>query len=123
MGRGDVQPPFPGLPGAGGSGQPPLGGPGFGPTPGGGGMLVGPDHPMFGGGGDWDPLGGGVGGGMHPRYDPINPVPGNPLGGRNFGGRGGRGGRGQAARRLPGEPAPDHLRPPDFDDNNDDMYS
>jgi hypothetical protein len=93
---------------------------------------IGPDHPMFWGGGErgaaerdpyypfpgggFDPMGG------MPRFDPINPLPGGgaePMGGRNFGGRGR--GRGRNARRFPGEPNPDHMQPPGF--NDDDMYS
>lgn len=64
-----------------------------------------------------------------PRFDPFGPIPGsNPLAnfGPNGGGRGGMGGRGgrgdglggRGGQRLfPGEPNPDHLRPPR--DNND----
>mmetsp|Transcript_10131 Transcript_10131/g.16776 ORF Transcript_10131/g.16776 Transcript_10131/m.16776 type:complete len:450 (+) Transcript_10131:91-1440(+) len=94
-----------------------------------GGMLVGPDHEIFQGGVRGGvgmfPGGGapGFGTGMpQPRYDPIiNPdiytdphiAPG--MQGRGGPGRGrGRGGRG--APRVPGEPAPDHLKPPDFGD-------
>jgi hypothetical protein len=81
---------------------------------GGGGMFPGGGMPGGAGG-----VGGGRG--MQPRYDPIYPVGPDgldPMGGRvGLGGRG-RGGRGRG--RLPGEPTPDHLKPPDFDD---DMFS
>ena len=153
VGRQDLEPPLPFMPGPGGAGQPPLGpyGPG---APGGGSFVgeyrmitndrhvarswiltlsvwcLGPDHPIFGGEvfpgapvPGWGPAGPGSGAGMQPRYDPIHPVPGGaPMGGRNFGGRGLGRGRGSAAPRVPGEPGPDHLNPPNFDDN-DDMYS
>lgn len=52
-----------------------------------------------------------------PRFDPLLPFSGNPMGGRNNGP-----GRGRNARRFPGEPGPDHMRPPGFNDD-DDMYS
>ncbi len=47
------------------------------------------------------------------------PFTDDSMGGRNITGGRGRG-RG-SARRLPGEPGPDHLKPPGFD--NDDMFS
>jgi len=75
---------------------------GFGNIPGfggpGGGNVVGPNHPMFQGGG---PRGGFGYPGTHPfpaRYDPFGPV------GPDFGSHG---------------PKPDHFRPPDW---GDDMY-
>eukprot|EP00730_Choanoeca_flexa_P007708 TRINITY_DN12380_c0_g1_i1.p2 TRINITY_DN12380_c0_g1~~TRINITY_DN12380_c0_g1_i1.p2 ORF type:complete len:284 (+),score=31.43 TRINITY_DN12380_c0_g1_i1:114-965(+) len=67
----------------------------------GGGMYVGPNHPMFagrGGIGGMNPMGGpGVPPGA--RYDPVTPF-------------GGLGGRGRGRGRGFGEPNPDHLRPP-----------
>lgn len=110
VGRGDMEPPFPGM-------RPSI------PTPSSG-SVVGPDHPMFWGGSHVqgegrDPFVPGFGPGAHvPRYDPIHPTPGVPMGGRNYvGGRTGRG------RTVPGEPAPDHLRPPQYDIDDDSMYS
>ena len=88
-------------------------------------MLMGPYHAIFqggfhGGGVGGMPAGGGAPGfgtGMpQPRFDPItNPDiftdPHVAVGGQ------GRGrGRGRGAPRVPGEPAPDHLKPPDFGD-------
>lgn len=86
-----------------------------------GGSLVGPDHPLFG-----QPPGHGYGY-PQPRFDPFGPVPGpndldfgddeDPLrigrGGGGWGrGRGaGRGGPGPG-RTFPGEPNPDHFKPP-----------
>ncbi len=106
-------------------------GPGFGIGGRGSGSLVGPDHPMFGGGGGGGGSGfpgmggfGGRGGPHNPpsvppgaRFDPfMNPDVGSGNGfGSRFGGGGsggGGGGGGRAAPRFPGEPAPDHLRPP-----------
>eukprot|EP00911_Craspedida_sp_UC1_P000176 UC1_evm1s138 len=96
----------------------------------GGGMIVGPDHPLFD-----DRRGGGFGGGGggaipppgHPpgaRWDPVGPVgiggigSGGPLrpgfpGMRGRGrGRGGLGGLGSGGPLLPGDPDPDHFRMP-----------
>ncbi|KAJ3104694.1 hypothetical protein HDU97_008970 [Phlyctochytrium planicorne] len=112
----------------------------------GGGMFVGPDHPMFGGGGGG--FGGGYGGGgfgpggmggggvffppgaVPPgaRFDPVGPFGPRPgvggIGGGGFGPGGGRGGIGPfggGPRRPPmrGGPDNDELPPPGFDD----MYS
>ena len=100
------------------------------PSGGDGGMLVGPDHAIFQGGyhgsvgmfpGSGAP---GFGTGMpQPRFDPIiNPDiytdPHLGVGGQGFRSGRGRGrGRGRGgAPRMPGEPAPDHLKPPDFED-------
>lgn len=94
-----------------------------------GGMLIGPDHPIFQGGVGVFPgvegRGGapGFGPGMpQPRYDPIiNPDiftdPHVAPAGGGVGGRGRGRGRGRGAPRVPGEPAPDHLKPPDFGDS------
>lgn len=78
------------------------------------GNLMGPNHPMFARGPGGMPGMGGVGGiplggpgTMQPRFDPTMPpgiggdmpgLPSNPGEGRR--------------RRMPGEPNPDHLRPP-----------
>lgn len=96
-----------------------------------GGSLVGPNHPMFRDPQNLSPEGypqyyPGFGG-MYPRFDPLGPIvgpnndidfgldllppgagmiPGRGLGGR-FAGRG----RGRH-NNFPGEPGPDHLRPP-----------
>ena len=92
-----------------------------------GGMLVGPDHDIFQGGGR-----GGNGGALYggapgfgsnmpqPRFDPItNPgIYTDPMvapGTRQGQGKGR--GRGRGAPRVPGEPTPDHLKPPDFGDD------
>ncbi|ORZ16267.1 PI31 proteasome regulator N-terminal-domain-containing protein [Absidia repens] len=86
----------------------------------GGGMFVGPDHPIFGGGRNDldDPAG--VFGGPQPlprgavppgaRFDPIGPFGGNP--GRG----GGRGGRGRGRGNFGGEPDNDELPPPGYND-------
>ncbi|CAO3587057.1 unnamed protein product [Absidia cylindrospora] len=86
----------------------------------GGGMFVGPDHPMFGGGRNDHDDPAGVFGGPQPlprgsvppgaRFDPIGPFGGNP--GRG----GGRGGRGRGGRNFGGEPDNDELPPPGFND-------
>ena len=72
------------------------------------GNLMGPNHPMFarGGRGGVGPLGGGIPlggpGTMQPRFDPVMP-PGIGGGEEHHPDR---------RRRMPGEPNPDHLRPP-----------
>lgn len=114
----DLGPGAPGWLTGGGGGM----GGGFGGMPGG---LVGPGHPIFGGGGGGlGPAGPGFGPGpgmfppSHPpgaRFDPM--VPPGIGGGGMFpgrgGGRGGGAGRGgMGGGRMPGEPQPDHLRPP-----------
>ncbi|KAI8075482.1 PI31 proteasome regulator N-terminal-domain-containing protein [Gilbertella persicaria] len=89
---------------------------------GGGGMYVGPDHPIFGGRGGSsldDPSG--LFGGPQPlprgsvppgaRFDPIGPFGGLPR--RPTGGNRGRGG---PHRNFAGEPDNDELRPPGYDD-------
>lgn len=94
---------------------------------GGSGNLMGPGHPMFSqGGGSHYPPGGFASGGsgtMQPRYDPIVPpgIGGNgelpdPSGGRRLG----SGIKNNNRRgRVPGEPNPDHLPPPNaFGDSN-----
>ena len=127
----------PGLAGFGGGGRSPFGigrgeygGP-FGGGDQGGGMIVGPGHPMFQG----SPVGGGFGGGMagfglpgrgnpYPpgmvppgaRYDPIGPVGPSlgPFGGNRVGGGRGRGrGRGFGGA---GDPDFDELPPPGYSD-------
>ena len=135
VGASDLDPFYPGSLGPSGYG-------GFGPSPQSGGSLVGPGHPIFGagpsgpmifpgfnGGGFYG--GGSLPGGVRPpRFDPLVPPTGpigpNLGGGNPFGpfpGRGTMGGRRQPGRGcvpiLPGEPQPDHLQPPN-DDNN--MY-
>lgn len=114
VGGGDLHPTFPGAM--------PHGLPDFGQ-----GSEVGPSHPLFSpnmGGYPADlrsPPGWPVGM-PRPRFDSFMPVPG-PNGpnfgqqaqGPPFGPNGGRGTR----RRVPGEPDPDHLRPPGA---NDDGY-
>ncbi|EIE88334.1 hypothetical protein RO3G_13045 [Rhizopus delemar RA 99-880] len=79
---------------------------------GGGGMHVGPDHPIFGSGGFHDPFGSGgrenlPRGAVPPgaRFDPITPP------GMGFNPRGPRGPRGPRS----GEPDNDELMPPGFD--------
>ena len=117
--------------GRGGFGPPPL----FGGIPGrlpggddGGGMIVGPNHPMF---RDrfQQPQGGfGPGGGMVPpgaRFDPVNPfsgpgafgTPGRP-GGNGPLGPGGRGPR----RPNIGDPDWDEMPPPGNNNGYDDMF-
>lgn len=87
------------------------------------GMLVGPDHAMFQGGFHGHrPLGGAPGFGANmpqPRFDPVvNPdIYTDPIVGGGVINNQGRGrGRGRGASRVPGEPNPDHLKPPDFGD-------
>ena len=71
----------------------------------GGGMLVGPGHPLFGA----DPMQGGGPGGVGPaRFDPIHPLPDDPHGGGVGGPPGGRGG-----------PDNDELPPPSGLDEDD----
>eukprot|EP01036_Dinobryon_divergens_P043292 gene43292-57615_t len=92
--------------------------PAFHPS-GGGGSLVGPDHPMFSGIRDNQPHAPDFPLGYpQPRFDPLGPVTG-PMG-PDFGdgddrfrmpGRGRGRGRGGVSR-IPGEPTPDHLKPP-----------
>lgn len=93
-----------------------------------GGMLMGPDHPIFGqqGGASGGILDGGMGlGGVHePRYLPVVPpsAEGSFLGADAFGldentlrgrGRPAKDDRDSDRRRLrTGEPNPDHLKPP-----------
>ncbi|KAF7729868.1 hypothetical protein EC973_003602 [Apophysomyces ossiformis] len=101
--------------------------------PGGDGMYVGPEHPMF-GEGDTDPSS--IYGGPEPiprqsvppgaRFDPIGPfgrIPGrgghNVRGRGGFGGRGGRGGPGSQGGFFSGEPDNDEFLPPG---NNYNMY-
>ncbi|KAI7851912.1 PI31 proteasome regulator N-terminal-domain-containing protein [Circinella umbellata] len=78
----------------------------------GGGMFVGPNHPMF---GHQSPDSVGLPQGAVPpgaRFDPIGPVmPGAGRGGRGRGNGRGRGGVG----RFSGEPDNDELPPPNFD--------
>ncbi|VEU42474.1 unnamed protein product [Pseudo-nitzschia multistriata] len=86
-----------------------------------GGNLMGPNHPLFAGDGGIGPVGGpGFGAGgpgtMQPRYDPVLP-PG--IGGVPHPGRGFRPGSDRRAR-MPGEPNPDHLPPPNS--LGDDMF-
>ena len=99
------------------------------------GSLVGPDHPLFKTPdyGNPDPYGrqsqydptcppGWPQGMPRPRFDSFMPVPG--PNGPDFGMPGGFGGGGQGRgvglpgrRRVPGEPNPDHFRPPGDGDN------
>jgi hypothetical protein len=135
IGGDDLMPSFGGaVPGGmfGGGGGGGFGGP-FGPC---GGSLVGPEHPLFGGGGGVGgypgvPGYGGPGrGGLPPgvppgaRFDPFGP-PGVGTGIPDGGGRG-RGGfppgvpqppRGTGS--VPGLPQPDHLVPPRNEDGSD----
>jgi hypothetical protein len=98
VGRGDIFPSFPGGIGSGGVQDP--------------GMLVGPDHPIF--GTRYDPSQGPVPGA---RFDPFGP-PINPIGPSGFG-RFPRGPRGPAPNLPFGDPNPDHMRMP-RDYGNDD---
>ena len=141
VGHSDLHPPLPNVvdprfPGMGPRGELPslygdddYNGRGVGIPSGNGGMLVGPDHAIFQGGvqggvGMFPPGGApGFGSGMpQPRFDPVtNPdIYNDPMvapGGQGRGGPGrGRGRGGRGAPRVPGEPAPDHLRPPNFGD-------
>lgn len=135
VGYSDVHPPLPTIlpppqPGFGPEGQLPMlysqDRNNFNPNVGGpGGMLVGPDHAIFQGGspGGLGRGAPGFGPGMpQPRYDPlISPnIYTDPLvniGVDDVGEQAGRAkGRGKKAPRVPGEPAPDHLKPPDFED-------
>ncbi len=126
-GRGDLDP----FPAAGLIAPRPVGG--MPPGQPGSGSLVGPNHPMFANppqfappyapdGSDYFFPGGSVGPGgdllPHPRFDPFGPVVG-PHSGVDVGNvgvrppfGGGRGGRGGTGRLFPGEPNPDHLKPP-----------
>jgi len=100
VGDGDLNPYFPMMPG------------GLGPIqPGGTGSLVGPNHPIFGPQGDVQSGRGPfpIPGLPQPRFDPYGPVAGPH--GPNFGNIG----MGPNRGRAPGEPDPDHLRPPDDD--------
>ena len=99
------------------------------------GNEIGPSHPIFDPNnsifeGDrhqqsrFDPFGSMEGNNrfLQPRFDPFGPIGGpngpdfgNP-GGVGFGrGRGFGSGRGRGPTRFPGEPNPDHLRPPGYD--------
>lgn len=89
-----------------------LGGHGFG-NPNMGGNLMGPNHPVFHGG--MSGVGPNSGFGMKPRYDPIDGPPGGPTDPNNPDLNNGGNPRG---RRHPGEPNPDHLRPPSNLNNN-----
>ncbi|KAI8339736.1 PI31 proteasome regulator N-terminal-domain-containing protein [Chlamydoabsidia padenii] len=90
----------------------------------GGGMFVGPDHPMFNNRRDLDDPAG-VFGGPQPlprgavppgaRFDPIGPFGGNPGRGGGIFGRGGRG-RGSGRSQFSGEPDNDELPPPGYND-------
>ncbi|KAI8582293.1 hypothetical protein K450DRAFT_228276 [Umbelopsis ramanniana AG] len=87
----------------------------------GGGMLVGPDHPMFGSGQSRNDPSSGIYGGPQPlprgsvppgaRFDPIGPFGNNP----NAGPQGSFGPRGPS-RNFRGEPDNDELPPPGYDD-------
>jgi hypothetical protein len=93
----------------------------------GGGMLMGPDHPVFFGqeeGGSSQPpnfLGGGV---RDARYDPTMPpvATGTGLDPDLFGGddlsRPSRGKPNNKKKLLPGEPNPDHLKPPSWNNSS-----
>jgi hypothetical protein len=91
-----------------------------------GGNLLGPNHPMFQGGGmgmggpgfgpGGLPLGGP--GSMQPRFDPIYPEGIDFPNGPNGGGPPGQPGRRLSRPSRSGEPNPDHLPPPNsFSDN------
>lgn len=87
-----------------------------------GGNLMGPNHPMFQGGGGGMvgpgglPLGGP--GSMQPRFDPIYPE------GIDFPNGGGQPGRRSNRPSRSGEPNPDHLPPPNaFGGGGDNMFS
>lgn len=81
------------------------------PSPEGGGSLVGPGHPLFGGDPsglrDRDPGYPAFPRAPQPRFDPYGPVPG--ANGPDFG-------PGIPGRPFPGEPEPDHLKPPGIPD-------
>ncbi|XP_037080737.1 proteasome inhibitor PI31 subunit-like [Pollicipes pollicipes] len=85
------------------------------------GRVAGQTGPLAVGGADLDPLGRGIGGGMlmDPRRPPVsNLPPGVPPGARfdPFGPPGlGPRPRGGPGPRVPGEPDPDHLRMPGYD--------
>lgn len=98
---------------------------GFQPLQPGGGMIVGPGHPAFGGvpapanrgpwGGDGflPPLGAPQGA----RFDPVHPFgPGPRLPGQGRGGIPPRGGY------MGGDPDNDEFHPPGFENHHDDMY-
>lgn len=76
-----------------------------------GGSLVGPGHPLFGsdpsGLRDRDPGYPAFPRAPQPRFDPYGPVPG--ANGPDFGG-------GMPGHPFPGEPEPDHLKPPGVPD-------
>ncbi|KAL2917570.1 hypothetical protein HK105_202855 [Polyrhizophydium stewartii] len=93
----------------------------------GGGMMVGPDHPIFGIGGPAGPAGGMPGAGpvrfppgaVPPgaRFDPVGPFGGPARGGRGgFGGMRGPGGVGGPPRFMSGDPDNDDLPPPGYND-------
>lgn len=88
------------------------------------GNLMGPNHPMFGGGGAQPPAAGGYG--MRPRFDPYGP-PGGPQDPRNdpSNNRNVVDPRNPQIPRQPrpppggsGDPNPDHERPPNDLNNN-----
>jgi hypothetical protein len=84
-----------------------------------GGNLMGPNHPMFSGGGPGPPQGPFMGGGpgsMQPRFDPFLP----PIVDPDFGVGTGIPGRNRPSRS--GEPNPDHLPPPNAFGGHD-MFS
>lgn len=111
VGMGDLHPTFPGAA--------PQGMPDYGQ-----GSLVGPNHPLFMpamGGYPSDHRGapGWPAGAPRPRFDSFMPVPGPngpDFGLQNPTGFGPNGEMRGMRRRVPGEPNPDHLRPPG---NND----
>ena len=111
VGMGDLHPTFPGAV--------PQGAPDYGQ-----GSLVGPNHPLFMpnmGGYPSDPRGapGWPAGAPRPRFDSFMPVPGPngpDFGQQNAPSFGPNGETRGMRRRVPGEPNPDHLRPPG---NND----